>query len=88
MRNYDPKNKGGKIKAIYLINHRIETIVNKAKLTLWYENPYQQSSIDPTAKKVTLDEKDIIYDNDTGSWPVFDYANPTPWTSQGYRIGS
>lgn len=82
------KNKGGKIKAIYLINHRIETIVNKAKLTLWYENPYQQSSIDPTAKKVTLDEKDIIYDNDTGSWPVFDYANPTPWTSQGYRIGS
>lgn len=79
--------KGGKIKAIYLINHHIETVVDKAKVTLWYEDPYMQSSVDPTARKVILDEYEVIYDDNTEWWPVFDYADPSSWTKQGYRIG-
>lgn len=79
--------KGGKIKAIYLINHRIETVVDKAKVTLWYEDPYMQTSVDPTARKVILDEYEVIYDDNTEWWPVFDYADPSSWTKQGYRIG-
>ena len=79
--------KGGKIKAIYLINHRIETVVDKAKVTLWYDDPYMQTSVDPTARKVILDEYEVIYDDNTEWWPVFDYADPSSWTKQGYRIG-
>ena len=79
--------KGGKIKAIYLINHRIETVVDKAKVTLWYDDPYMQTSVDPTARKVILDEYEVIYDDNTEWWPVFDYADPSYWTQQGYRIG-
>lgn len=79
--------KGGKIKAIYLINHRIETVVDKAKVTLWYDDPYMQTSVDPTARKVILDEYEVIYDDNTEWWPVFDYADPFYWTQQGYRIG-
>ena len=79
--------KGGKIKAIYLINHRIETVVDKAKGTLWYDDPYMQTSVDPTARKVILDEYEVIYDDNTEWWPVFDYADPSSWTKQGYRIG-
>lgn len=79
--------KGGKIKAIYLINHRIETVVDKAKVTLWYDDPYMQTSVDPTARKVVLDEYEVIYDDNTEWWPVFDYADPSSWTKQGYRIG-
>ena len=59
--------KGGKIKAIYLINHRIETVIDKSK--------------------VILDEYEVIYDDNTEWWPVFDYADPSSWTKQGYRIG-
>lgn len=79
--------KGGKIKAIYLINHRIETVVDKAKVTLWYDDPYMQTSVDPTARKVILDEYEVIYDDNTEWWPVFDYADTSYWTQQGYRIG-
>lgn len=79
--------KGGKIKAIYLINHRIETVIDKAKVTLWYDDPYMQTSVDPSARKVILDEYEVIYDDNTEWWPVFDYADPSSWTKQGYRIG-
>lgn len=79
--------KGGKIKAIYLINHRIETVIDKAKVTLWYDDPYMQTSVDPSARKVILDEYEVIYDDNTEWWPVFDYADPSTWTKQGYRIG-
>lgn len=79
--------KGGKIKAIYLINHRIETVIDKAKVTLWYDDPYMQTSVDPSARKVILDEYEVIYDDNTEWWPVFDYAAPSSWTKQGYRIG-
>lgn len=79
--------KGGKIKAIYLINHRIETVIDKAKVTLWYDDPYMQTSVDPSARKVILDEYEVIYDDNTEWWPVFDYADPSYWTKQGYRIG-
>lgn len=79
--------KGGKIKAIYLINHRIETVFDKAKVTLWYDDPYMQTSVDPSARKVILDEYEVIYDDNTEWWPVFDYADPSSWTKQGYRIG-
>ena len=57
--------KGGKIKAIYLINHRIETVIDKAKVTLWYDDPYMQTSVDPSARKVILDEYEVIYDDNT-----------------------
>ena len=79
--------KGGKIKAIYLLNHRIETVVDRAKLTLWYDDPYMQTSVDPSARKVILDEYEVVYDDNTEWWPVFDYADPSYWTQQGYRIG-
>lgn len=79
--------KGGKIKAIYLLNHRIETVVDRAKLTLWYDDPYMQTSVDPSARKVILDEFEVVYDDNTEWWPVFDYADPSYWTQQGYRIG-
>lgn len=79
--------KGGKIKAIYLINHRIETVIDKAKVTLWYDDPYLQTSVDPSARKVILDEFEVVYDDNTEWWPVFDYADPSYWTQQGYRIG-
>ena len=79
--------KGGKIKAIYLINHRIETVIDKAKVTLWYDDPYMQTSVDPSARKVILDGYEVIYDDNTEWWPVFDYADPSSWTKQGYRIG-
>ena len=79
--------KGGKIKAIYLINHRIETVIDKAKVTLWYDDPYMQTSVDPSARKVILDEYEVIYDDNTEWWLVFDYADPSSWTKQGYRIG-
>lgn len=79
--------KGGKIKAIYLINHRIETVIDKAKVTLWYDDPYMQTSVDPSARKVILDEFEVVYDDNTEWWPVFDYADPSYWTQQGYRIG-
>ncbi len=79
--------KGGKIKAIYLINHRIETVIDKAKVTLWYDDPYMQTLVDPSARKVILDEYEVIYDDNTEWWPVFDYADPSSWTKQGYRIG-
>ena len=79
--------KGGKIKAIYLINHRIETVIDKAKVTLWYDDPYMQTSVDSSARKVILDEYEVIYDDNTEWWPVFDYADPSSWTKQGYRIG-
>lgn len=79
--------KGGKIKAIYLINHRIETVIDKAKVTLWYDDPYLQTSVDPSARKVILDEFEVVYDDNTEWWPVFDYADTSYWTQQGYRIG-
>lgn len=79
--------KGGKIKAIYLINHRIETVIDKAKVTLWYDDPYLQTSVDPSARKMILDEFEVVYDDNTEWWPVFDYADPSYWTQQGYRIG-
>ena len=79
--------KGGKIKAIYLLNHRIETVVDRAKLTLWYDDPYMQTSVDPSARKVILDEFEVVYDDNTEWWPVFDYADTSYWTQQGYRIG-
>lgn len=79
--------KGGKIKAIYLINHRIETVIDKAKVTLWYDDPYLQNSVDPSARKMILDEFEVVYDDNTEWWPVFDYADPSYWTQQGYRIG-
>ena len=79
--------KGGKIKAIYLLNHRIETVVDRAKLTLWYDDPYMQTSVDPSAQKVILDEFEVVYDDNTEWWPVFDYADTSYWTQQGYRIG-
>ena len=79
--------KGGKIKAIYLLNHRIETVVDRAKLTLWYDDPYMQTSVDPSARKVILDEYEVVYDDNTEWWPVFDYADTSYWTQQGYRIG-
>ena len=79
--------KGGRIKAIYLINHLIETVVDKAKVTLWYDDPYMQTSVDPTARKVILDEYEVIYDDNTEWWPVYDCADPSYWTQQGYRIG-
>lgn len=79
--------KGGRIKAIYLINHLIETVVEKAKVTLWYDDPYMQTSVDPSARKVILDEYEVVYDDNTEWWPVFDYADPSSWTKQGYRIG-
>ena len=78
--------KGGKIKAIYLINHRIETVIDKAKVTLWYDDPYLQTSVDPSARKVILDEFEVVYDDNTEWWPVFDYADPSYWTQQRYRI--
>lgn len=81
------ESKGGKIKAIYLINHRIETVVDKAKVTLWYDDPYLQTSVDPSARKVILDEFEVVYDDNTEWWPVFDYADTSYWTQQGYRIG-
>ncbi len=81
------ESKGGKIKAIYLINHRIETVVDKAKVTLWYDDPYRQTSVDPSARKVILDEFEVVYDDNTEWWPVFDYADTSYWTQQGYRIG-
>lgn len=79
--------KGGKIKAIYLINHRIETVIDKAKVTLWYDDPNLQTSVDPSARKVILDEFEVVYDDNTEWWPVFDYADTSYWTQQGYRIG-
>ena len=79
--------KGGKIKAIYLINHRIETVIDKAKVTLWYDDPYLQTSVDPSARKMILDEFEVVYDDNTEWWPVFDYADTSYWTQQGYRIG-
>ena len=79
--------KGGKIKAIYLINHRIETVIDKAKVTLWYDDPYRENSVDPSARKMILDEFEVVYDDNTEWWPVFDYADPSYWTQQGYRIG-
>lgn len=79
--------KGGKIKAIYLLNHRIETVVDRAKLTLWYDDPYMQTSVDPSARKVILDEYEVVYDDNTEWWPVYDCADPSSWTQQGYRIG-
>lgn len=79
--------KGGKIKAIYLINHRIETVIDKAKVTLWYDDPNLQTSVDPSARKMILDEFEVVYDDNTEWWPVFDYADPSYWTQQGYRIG-
>lgn len=79
--------KGGKIKAIYLINHRIETVIDKAKVTLWYDDPYRENSVDPSARKVILDEFEVVYDDNTEWWPVFDYADTSYWTQQGYRIG-
>lgn len=79
--------KGGKIKAIYLINHRIETVIDKARVTLWYDDPYMQTSVDPSARKVILDEFEVVYDDNTEWWPVFDYADTSYWTQQGYRIG-
>lgn len=79
--------KGGKIKAIYLINHRIETVIDKAKVTLWYDDPYRENSVDPSARKVILDEYEVVYDDNTEWWPVFDYADTSYWTQQGYRIG-
>ncbi len=81
------ESKGGKIKAIYLINHRIETVVDKAKVTLWYDDPNLQTSVDPSARKVILDEFEVVYDDNTEWWPVFDYADTSYWTQQGYRIG-
>ncbi len=80
--------KGGKIKAIYLLNHRIETVVDRAKLTLWYDDPYMQTSVDPSARKVILDEYEVVYDDNTEWWPVFDYADPSSWIQQGYKVGS
>lgn len=79
--------KGGKIKAIYLINHRIETVIDKAKVTLWYDDPYRENSVDPSARKVILDEFEVVYDDNTEWWPVFDYEDTSYWTQQGYRIG-
>lgn len=79
--------KGGKIKAIYLINHRIETVIDKAKVTLWYDDPNLQTSVDPSARKMILDEFEVVYDDNTEWWPVFDYADTSYWTQQGYRIG-
>lgn len=79
--------KGGKIKAIYLINHRIETVIDKAKVTLWYDDPYRENSVDPSARKMILDEFEVVYDDNTEWWPVFDYADTSYWTQQGYRIG-
>ncbi len=81
------KNGGGKIKAIYLINHRLETVVAKARLTVWYGTVKDQTFQNPAHTKYILDEYEVVYDDDTEWWPVFDYADPSSWTSQGYRIG-
>lgn len=79
------KNHSGIIKAIYLINHRIETVVSKAKVTLYYMDPDKVSSVYPD-KKVILSEQELIFDDDTESWPVYDYTNPADWTAKGYRL--
>ncbi len=80
------KNNSGTIKAIYLINHRIETVVGEAKLTLYCKDPTKQSSLDAEYQKIVLDEQEFTFDDDTESWPVYDYTNTSDWSAKGYKL--
>ncbi len=80
--------KAGNIKAVYLINHRLETVVGKAKVTLYYYDydTTTQTSIDKESHKNILDEREYTFDDDTESWPVYDYINSASWTAKGYKL--
>lgn len=80
------KTQSGTIKSIFLVKHNILTEVEKVVVTMYYENPYNQSSTTPWLRQTVLDEDQIKgLSTPQENWPEYDYINHDEWKKQGYR---
>ena len=76
----------GTIKSIFLVKHNILTEVEKVVVTMYYENPNNQSSSTPWLRQTVLDEDQIKgLSTPQEYWPEYDYIDHDEWKKKGYR---
>lgn len=80
------KNRAGTIKGIFMIKHDLDVMVDRAVVTMYYKNPYWQTSMDPSLRNTVLDEGEAVdLSTPFEDWPEYDYVNHDDWIKEGYK---
>lgn len=80
------KNRAGTIKGIFMIKHDLDVMVDRAVVTMYYKNPYWQTSMDPSLRNTILDEGEAVdLSTPFEDWPEYDYVNHDDWIKEGYK---